>query len=103
MNMQCLLLFAVLIEVVVGQQARVLLYTATAAFRHDSIPTAIESLQNGAPSHNILLDATEDRGVFTEESLSSYDAVMFVSTTGEGGLIRSSKVPNTYILVHSSG
>lgn len=82
--MRRFLVVAALIEAVVGQQARILLYTATAAFRHDSIPTAIESLQNGASSHNVLFDATEERSVFTEENLSRYDAVMFVSTTGEG-------------------
>ena len=82
--MRRFLVVAALIEAVVGQQARILLYTATAAFRHDSIPTAIESLQNGASSHNVLFDTTEERSVFTEENLSRYDAVMFVSTTGEG-------------------
>lgn len=71
-----------------GQQlstAHILLYTATADFRHDSIPTAIESLKNQSTSgsYNLQFDATEDKTVFTDDNLSNYDAVMFVSTTGE--------------------
>ncbi|KAL5485924.1 hypothetical protein ACEPAI_6967 [Sanghuangporus weigelae] len=67
--------------------ARILLYTATADFRHDSIPTAIQVLQNQSISNggsfNLRFDATEDRTRFTDDNLAGYDAVMFVSTTGE--------------------
>jgi hypothetical protein len=78
------LLVATLVEATLAQQARILLYTATAEFRHDSIPTAIQALQTGGPAHSVVFDATEDRSKFTEENLSQYDAIMFVSTTGEG-------------------
>ena len=70
-----------------GQQvstARILLYTATADFRHDSIPTAIEALQNQSSSFDVQFDSTEDKSKFTDENLALYDALMFVSTTGEG-------------------
>ncbi|KAL5526653.1 hypothetical protein ACEPAF_8377 [Sanghuangporus sanghuang] len=67
--------------------AHILLYTATADFRHDSIPTAIQALQNQSVSNggsfNVRFDATEDRTRFTDDTLAGYDAVMFVSTTGE--------------------
>ncbi|EJD06747.1 class I glutamine amidotransferase-like protein [Fomitiporia mediterranea MF3/22] len=67
--------------------ARILLYTATADFRHDSIPTAIRALQNQSESaggkFNVQFDSTEDRTKFTEDNLAGYDAIMFVSTTGE--------------------
>ena len=71
--------------------ARILLYTATADFRHDSIPTAIESLKNQSTNgpYNLLFDATEDKTLFTDENLGKYDAIMFVSTTGEGTSVLS--------------
>ena len=68
--------------------ARILLYTATADFRHDSIPTAIQALQNQNTSNggafNVSFDPTEDRTKFSDDNLANYDAVMFVSNTGEG-------------------
>ncbi|KAJ7116381.1 trehalose utilization-domain-containing protein [Mycena epipterygia] len=63
--------------------ARVLVYTATKGFRHDSIPTAIEALKNQSSSLNLVFDNTEDETQFTDEILAGYDAIMFVSTTGE--------------------
>ena len=65
--------------------AKILLYTATKGFRHDSIPTAIEILKNNiGPTINVQFDPTEDQTKFTDDNLANYDAVMFVSTTGEG-------------------
>ena len=64
--------------------ARILLYTATADFRHDSIPTAIEALKNASSSYDVQFDATEDETLYTDENLALYDAIMWVSTTGEG-------------------
>lgn len=64
--------------------ARVLIYSATAGFRHDSIPTAIDSLKSKAASVNVIFDATEDRAQFKDDVLDRYDALMFLSTTGEG-------------------
>lgn len=67
--------------------ARVLLFSATAAFRHDSIPTAIRALQANAQSINVTFDSTEDGSLFTTENLDRYDAVVFLSNTGEGVLL----------------
>ncbi|KAH8118139.1 class I glutamine amidotransferase-like protein [Phellopilus nigrolimitatus] len=63
--------------------ARILLYTATADFRHDSIPTAIEALKNQSSTYNVEFDATEDKSKFSDENLANYDGIIFVSTTGE--------------------
>ncbi|CAK5268810.1 unnamed protein product [Mycena citricolor] len=63
--------------------ARVLIYTATKGFRHDSIPTAVQALKNQSQSLNIVFDATEDAGQFTDQNLAVYDAIVFISTTGE--------------------
>ncbi|KAB5590868.1 hypothetical protein CTheo_5683 [Ceratobasidium theobromae] len=63
-------------------QAKVLLYTFTEGFRHDSIGTAIQSLQEWGHYYNISFDATEDQDKITVENLAQYDALLFVHTTG---------------------
>lgn len=65
--------------------ARVLIFSATTGFRHDSIPTAIQTLRNNSPTINVEFDATEDGSLFTDENLARYNAVVFLSTTGDDG------------------
>jgi len=67
-----------------AQKARILIYSATAGFRHDSIPTAIDSLMAKAGSIDTEFVATEDSAQFTDKNLAGYDALLFLSTTGEG-------------------
>ncbi|KAJ2922845.1 hypothetical protein H1R20_g14231, partial [Candolleomyces eurysporus] len=62
---------------------RVLIYSATAAFRHDSIPTAIAALKANSASINVTFDDTEDRTDFNDINLANYDGVVFLSNTGE--------------------
>ena len=52
---------------------------------------SIESLKNQSTNgpYNLLFDATEDKTLFTDENLGKYDAIMFVSTTGEGTSVLS--------------
>jgi type 1 glutamine amidotransferase len=65
-------------------RARVLMITTTAAFRHDSIPTAVASMRSLAASTNAFtVVATEDLSVLAEPTLASYDVVMFALTSGE--------------------
>ena len=67
------------------QQARILIYSATRRFRHDSIPDAIAALKAHGPTANILFDDTEDQTRFTDSVLSEYNAILFLDNTGEGG------------------
>ncbi|KAK0223106.1 class I glutamine amidotransferase-like protein [Armillaria fumosa] len=67
-----------------GETARALVYTATAGFRHDSIPTAVQALRARGSAVNLDFQNTEDKGVFTDQGLEGYDIVIFLSTTGEG-------------------
>jgi type 1 glutamine amidotransferase len=61
---------------------RILVFSQTAAFRHDSIPAAIGAVtQLGAPN-GFTVDATEDPRVFADDRLAAYRAVVFLSTTG---------------------
>ncbi|KAI0775011.1 class I glutamine amidotransferase-like protein [Trametes elegans] len=63
--------------------ARILIYSATRDFRHDSIPTAVDALVAQGPAGSIAFDHTEDEGWFTDERLQQYDALLFLSNTGE--------------------
>ncbi|KAL1679945.1 trehalose utilization-domain-containing protein [Schizophyllum commune] len=62
---------------------RVLIYSATEQFRHDSIPTAVQALKDAGYSASITFDATEDKSLFTDDNLKQYDALVFLSNTGE--------------------
>src|SRR5690606_33374246 len=60
-----------------------LVFSKTAAFRHDSIPAGIAAIQELGEEHGFTVDATEDAGAFTPENLAQYDVVVWLSTTGD--------------------
>ena len=62
-----------------GPAIRVLMLTATAGFRHDSIATAREVVN----SLGFTVTATEDLNRFTTAGLSEVDVIMFALTSGE--------------------
>ncbi|HEY9330155.1 MAG TPA: ThuA domain-containing protein [Streptomyces sp.] len=62
---------------------RVLVFSKTAGFRHDAIPEGIAALKELGKDSNITVDATEEAGQFTTANLARYDAVVFMSTTGD--------------------
>ncbi|MEV0636742.1 ThuA domain-containing protein [Streptomyces sp. NPDC050619] len=62
---------------------RVLVFSKTAGFRHDSIPDGVEAVRQLGESGGFTVDATEDAGAFTARNLRRYDAVVFLSTTGD--------------------
>ncbi|KAH9481640.1 hypothetical protein JR316_0006167 [Psilocybe cubensis] len=66
-----------------SSRPQILLYTATTGFRHDSIPVAIAALKAKEDEIDIDFFATEDPAQFTDESLARFDAVLFLSTTGD--------------------
>ena len=66
-----------------GSRFRVLVFSKTAAFRHDSIPNGIAAIQLLGQQHNFQVDATEDGGWFRDDILSHYKAVIWLSTTGD--------------------
>lgn len=62
---------------------RVLVFSKTAGFRHDSIPAGVDSLVGLGAERGWEVEHTEDAGAFTDESLSRFDVVVFLSTTGD--------------------
>lgn len=67
-----------------GAPARVLMLTATAGFRHDSIATARQVMAGlAASTGEFTLAATEDLSMISSASLSGFDVIAFVLTSGE--------------------
>lgn len=64
-------------------QERILIFSKTTGFRHESIEHGAEVLKQLASSNKMVADHTEDSGVFTDANLSKYDALIFLSTTGD--------------------
>ncbi|MFI2436095.1 ThuA domain-containing protein [Streptomyces sp. NPDC018693] len=62
---------------------RVLVFSKTAGFRHDSIPDGIAAVRELGATGGFSVDATEDAAAFTPSNLRRYDAVVFLSTTGD--------------------
>ncbi|MBS1715728.1 MAG: ThuA domain-containing protein [Armatimonadetes bacterium] len=65
------------------EHPRVLAFSKTAAFRHDSIPDGHAALQRLAKEFAFTVSSTEDASVFTDDGLGKYDVVLFLSTTGD--------------------
>ncbi|MDX3378778.1 ThuA domain-containing protein [Streptomyces sp. ME02-6991-2A] len=61
----------------------VLVFSKTAGFRHDSIPAGITALRQLGAANNFTVTATEDAAAFTPANLTGYEAVVFLSTTGD--------------------
>ncbi|MFF7551129.1 ThuA domain-containing protein [Streptomyces canus] len=62
---------------------RVLVFSKTAGFRHDSIPDGVAAVKQLGDTGGFTVDATEDANAFTPKNLRRYDAVVFLSTTGD--------------------
>ena len=61
---------------------RLLVFSKTAGFRHDSIPDGIACVRE-LLADRYEIDASEDAAVFTPSNLARYKAVVFLSTTGD--------------------
>lgn len=72
----------VLVEPAAGQP-RLLLFSRTAAFRHDSISAGIKGLTGLAQQQGLGLTATEDAAELSDDKLAPFGAVIFLSTTGD--------------------
>jgi type 1 glutamine amidotransferase len=63
---------------------RVLVITATAGFRHESIAAAVSTMRSlAASTREFSVTATEDLAALSSASLAAHDVVMFALTSGE--------------------
>ena len=70
-------------DALAGASGRVLVFSKTAGFRHDSIADGVTMLHELAADAALEVEATEDAAAFTADSLSGYDVVVWLSTTGD--------------------
>jgi cyclophilin family peptidyl-prolyl cis-trans isomerase/type 1 glutamine amidotransferase len=89
--------------------ARVLVFTKTTGFRHDSIPAAVSALRELGARNRLAVDATEDAAAFSDANLERYDVVAFVLTTGDvldeaqqGAFQRYVRAGGGYVGIHSA-
>jgi type 1 glutamine amidotransferase len=61
---------------------RLLTYTRTTGFRHDSIPTGVAALRDLGRHNGFDVVATEDPAAFTRAELAAFTVVTFLSTSG---------------------
>lgn len=61
--------------------AKVLVFSKTKGWRHDSIPAGVAALEKMATDNAFTVVATEDSDVFTETKLSTFNAIVFLNTS----------------------
>ncbi len=66
----------------IAQTFDVLVFSKTEGFRHNSIPNGIAAIQQLGLDNNFNVVATEDASLFAFENLVQYEAIIFLSTTG---------------------
>lgn len=66
-----------------GQDKKLLVFSKTEGFRHNSISAGIEALEKLGQEQGFSITATEDAAFFTDEKLVAYQAVVFLNTTGD--------------------
>ncbi|NDE11353.1 MAG: PKD domain-containing protein, partial [Chitinophagia bacterium] len=62
---------------------RILVFTKTTGYHHESIAAGIDAIGTLGKQNKFLVDTTSDASWFTEDSLKKYAAVVFLSTTGD--------------------
>jgi len=65
------------------QNDKVLVFTKTAGYRHESIEIGVEALTQLGKENRFEVTHSEDANVFSEENLNHYKLVIFLSTTGD--------------------
>src|SRR5690349_746317 len=79
----CFCLFTAFLNPCLGAPYKVLVFSYTAGFRHDSITNGLATIQLLGSTNNFTVDATEDPTQFTDAALAQYKAIIFLSTTGD--------------------
>jgi cytochrome c len=62
---------------------KVLVFSKTSGFYHESIPNGIAAIQKLGAENGFEVDTTKNAEYFNEENLAQYAAVIFLSTTGD--------------------
>ncbi|WND02715.1 ThuA domain-containing protein [Temperatibacter marinus] len=66
-----------------ASQFKVLLFTKTAGWHHETIHDGVSALKLMAKNHDFTLEWHEDSNRITDDFLKSFDVIVFLSTTGD--------------------
>jgi type 1 glutamine amidotransferase len=66
-----------------GHGNKILIYTKTTGFRHDSIPAAAAAISKSAMAKGLVPEQSEDTAKFVPATLAQYAAVILLATSGE--------------------
>ncbi|MFZ5978452.1 MAG: ThuA domain-containing protein [Hydrotalea sp. AMD] len=64
------------------KEAKVLVFSKTMGYHHESIAAGIKAIEKLGKENHFIVDTTTDGAAFTEQNLKQYKAVIFLSTTG---------------------
>ena len=88
---------------------RVLVFTRTTGFRHDSIPEGVACIRELGDAHGFAVEHTEDARIFNDGDLARFDVVVFLNTTGdvldlsqEAAFTRRMQAGGGFVGVHSA-
>lgn len=77
----CLFLFAACSQR--SDTPKILVFSKTAGFYHESIPAGVAAIQKLGQENGFEVDTTTNAENFNEQSLKEYSAVVFLNTTGD--------------------
>jgi type 1 glutamine amidotransferase len=63
-------------------QKRILVFSKTTRYHHESIPAGMVAIQHLGKLNGFEVDTTTNAAYFTEDSLNKYAAIVFLSTSG---------------------
>jgi cytochrome c len=64
-------------------EEKILVFSKTTGFRHESIEAGKKALMKLGETHGFQVDTTENSAFFHEDTLKNYSAVVFLNTTGD--------------------
>jgi type 1 glutamine amidotransferase len=79
----CLILILVFCISFTKKTQKILVFSKTLEYHHQSISTGIEAIRKLGLEHGFIADTTTDAALFTEKNLKQYKAIVFLSTTGD--------------------
>lgn len=76
------LIFSVFSVLGCAQEKKVLVFSKTEGFYHESIPAGRQAIQDLGESNGFIVEGTADAAVFTQKDLEEFSLVIFLNTTG---------------------
>ena len=65
------------------REIKVLVFSKTTSFRHESIGVGKEAILALGKKHDFVVDTTENSEQFAEQTLKNYNVIVFLNTTGD--------------------